>query len=189
MDNQLLQQTAQGGQPPMVQPQLPEEPQIPPAPEYGMSITQGSMAPPPQGPPPQMIDTPPPDPQMGQPDPGTEGDQVLQQLLAAEPPTPEKVIKVPMPDYDTVVAIKNTQQMLYSMRNDRINRDIQLYRQGVSFVPGDFDRRHDTPWINAFVPNLVNKMANMLSAPEPRIIVPFKDEPGKIASQAQENFG
>jgi hypothetical protein len=178
-----------------------EEPQIPPAPEYGMSLTQGgmppamgaegSMAAAPPDPNAAMAQPPMADPNVAEGPEGTEFDPVLAKMIA-EPP---KVEVIPRraerrkPDVDLVRAMANSLEQLYADRNERIVRDIALYRQDISFVPGDFDRRHDTEVVSAKIPNLVNKLANMLSAPEPRIIVPFSDEQSKIASQAQENFG
>jgi hypothetical protein len=182
-----------------------EEPQIPPAPEFGMSITEGippmggaegSMGVDPMaamgGPPPVDPNAMPmADPNIQSGPPGTEYDQTLATMLA-NPPKVEIIEDRPRrkkPDVDLIMGIANSLEALYADRNERIVRDIALYRQDISFVPGDFDRRHDTAVVSAKIPNLVNKLANMLSAPEPRIIVPFSDEQSKIASQAQENFG
>ncbi len=182
---------------------------IPPAPEYGMSLLSSQPAesmsglPSPQYPPQGLsglqtnvspvsgspTQTGPMQNVSGDPS-ALSQDQTLANLIANAVPQAKKTKRrVPKPSEKLVEAIANTQEMRYADRNDRINRDIQLYRQRVSFTPGDFDKRHDTPVVSASIPNLVNKLANMLSAPEPRVIVPFSDEPSKIGSQALENFG
>lgn len=176
------------------------EPEIPPAPEYGLSLTQAPAGMPPEmgmppmdqgmGMPPQGMPGPTANPNVVPTPPGTETDAtlaiMLQQAPATIEPEPKKRRK---PDIDLIVGIANSLELMYSERNSRINRDIALYRQDVSFVPGDFDKRHDTPVVSAKIPNLVNKLANMLAAPEPRVIIPFSDELSKISSQAMENFG
>ena len=121
---------------------------------------------------------------------GQELDNELAEMIAnAVRVEKKKKVKVPKPSDDLVRAIARTQEHRYSDRNLRITRDIELYRQRVSFVPSEFDKRHDTPVVSATIPNLVNKLTNMLSAPEPRIIVPFHDEETKVGSQSIENFG
>lgn len=176
---------------------------IPPAPEFGMSLSQGMPPGSPESPQSDLlgmsgmsspmggqmpVTAPVDDPSLAQP--GLEDDQILSTLIQnaqrQAPAKPKR--KVPKPSVDLIMAIANTQEMRYADRNDRINRDIQLYRQDVSYVPGDFDRKTDTPVISATLPNLVNKLANMLCAPEPRVIIPFDTEQSKIASQAKENF-
>lgn len=179
---------------------LEDEPVIPPAPEFGMSLTQGAVPQGIAGPIPAGAAVPAPeavmggmpmaDPNVAGP-PGTEYDQVLNQLLAqpAKPKPIKKELNIPRPSVDLVRAIANSLELLYQDRNLRINRDIALYRQQVSMVPSDFDGRADYPVVSASIPNLVNKLASMLSAPEPRIMVPFSDEQSKLSSQAKENFG
>lgn len=177
----------QGGPPPG------PTPQIPPAPEYGMSLTQGQgQAQPVQ---PGMMgggQLGPSPAQQEQPADPNQPDQTLAKLLASPPPLIDTAPKKKRPkaiDETMVRAVANAQEIRYAERNERIKRDIALWRQDVSFTPGEFDKRTDTAVVSPFIPNLVNKLANMLSAPEPRIIISFDTEQSKIASQAKENFG
>lgn len=173
---------------------------IPPAPEYVGQL--GAPAPqyPPSSPESPQTNVSPgsnvPGPTAPVNDPSLDStgslDQVLSGMVAnaqQNPSSKRKNLNVPKPSEDLVRSIARTQQMRYADRDARIARDVELYRQRVSFVPGDFDKRHDTPVVSASIPNLVNKVTNMLSSPEPRIIVPYHDEQSKVGSQAIENFG
>lgn len=169
---------------------------VPPAPEYGMSLSQDTAAMP-SGQPGAGSTPPgswgmPPDPSMGQAA-SPSFDPTLSQLLASPPPmvdvAPKKTLKIPRIDEESVRDIARAQEMRYQERNTRMARDISLYNQDVNFVPSDFDYRHDTPVVSPFIPTLVNKLASMLSAPEPRLIVCFDTEESKQAAQAKENFG
>jgi len=119
-------------------------------------------------------------------------DPAMQSIIANPPdPTPDDPMgewDIPMPDIDLVRYLKQADRQRYQRRDSRIVRDITLYRQHQSAVPHGFDKRTDIPFVSPSLSNLVNKMANMLGAPEPRFHVPFQDEPTKQASQAMENF-
>lgn len=212
MDRQLPPELLQAmqGQLPSGQPPAGPTPTIPPAPEYGMSLSQGTGQPPTQQDPGMQLPgmqspgmagpTASINPSVGSPglpsppqgmDQTPNFDPVLAQMLQAPPPLIDVVPKKKRakPDESLVRMIADAQEMRYKERNARIQRDVLMYNQDINFVPGDFDARHDTPVVSPFVPTLVNKLANMLSAPEPRVIVCFDDEQSKLSSQSKENFG
>lgn len=163
---------------------------VPPAPEYGMSMSDAT------GQQESASTVPgswgmPPDPTADQ-SIAPSFDQTLSQMLMSPPPIKVQAKKRnlgPRVDEDTVREIARAQELRYGERNIRIGRDIALYNQDVNFVPSDFDPRHDTPFVSPFIPTLVNKLSSMLSAPEPRLIIPFDSEDSKQAAQAKENFG
>lgn len=183
------QQPVQPGPPGLgAAPPMGATPMIPPAPEYGNALGGGVPTDP-------AVQAPVTAQNIVAPSPGdTEGgDQALNELLAAVPPAPKVNpalgLKVNRPDMSLVRAYAQADQSRYQRRQARINRDISLYRQAQSAVPHGFDKRTDVPVVSATLPNIVNKMANMLGSPEPRFIIPFENEPGKKASQTMENFG
>jgi hypothetical protein len=73
-------------------------------------------------------------------------------------------------------------------RDERISRDVMIYRQHESGVPRDFDDMDDTRFISSAMSNLVNRLANMMSGLEPHYEAQYKDDQTETASQAIENF-
>lgn len=125
------------------------------------------------------------------------GDPVMAQVLATVPTSP--VGKIPpfslnvvdrgKPDVGDIQMWANVDSAHWGGRNDRISRDVMIYRQHEGGTPSDFDPEYDIQWISAAMSNLVNRLANMMGGLDPVYESQYRDEATEDASQAIENFG
>jgi hypothetical protein len=130
-------------------------------------------------------------PPEGQSPAGTSVDPVLQNMLLMAPPAPvkkEKVPRLPQPSRDDCVSYANSDKSYYSVRNQRMARDTEIFRQWQSGVPSTFDETEDIRWIGAAMSNLVNRLANMMGGLEEYVEASYKDDKGEQSSQKVEDL-
>lgn len=95
----------------------------------------------------------------------------------------------PLPSPEEMVVMALQDQDYYRLLISRFNKDLKLYRQKHPLnVPPLFNRMKEVAWREATVSNVVNKLANMLSAVDWQHEVPFKNEESKNNSQIVENW-
>ena len=148
----------------------------------------------PAGPPPGPLDpTSLPDPSDPMSDPA------LRLLLHGAPllrdpeaglPDPKKRGYRPLPDEGYIRDVAQRDHDLHVELLDRFNRDLLLYRnyRWLGATPPLFDPRRDIAFRSATLPNIVDKLSNMLSGVDHRYVVDYKDQKTQQASQVIENF-
>jgi hypothetical protein len=121
-------------------------------------------------------------------------DPVLASILAGETPLTEQSYlpkpnqNVRKPSWDEIVEYKIFDKMFYKDRNERIARDINIFRQGEGGVPNLFDPEEDTQFISAAMSNVVNRLSNMMAGVAIKVDAPSWNEDSDRAAQTIENF-
>ena len=156
-------------QPPMAPPMGPPPEEVP-SPSYESSLQSGAV---------QIM---PSDPVLS--------DMMSLSLDLPRPPAKKKRNRKPIPEPDAgkIVAWANHANSLYMGRNQRMARDVGIYRQHEGGTPLNFDELTQTQFLSAAMSNLVNRLANMMGGLEPTFDAPFRDQETEEAAQSIENF-
>lgn len=165
----------------------------------GVSPSMGGVAPPPQDPATALMGAPFGAPAPGGlPQPGPSmppaGDPLLQAImsgetpLVADPKPPKKHRNLRKPSLDEVVEYSKRDYEVWRERNERMSRDVRIFRQGEGGVPSLFDPEEDMQFISAAMSNLINRLANMMGGIAITVESPSHDEQSDADAQTVENW-
>ncbi len=121
-------------------------------------------------------------------------DPILLQIMSGNSPLiannkpPKKNGSLRKPDMSQVVEYSRRDREVWKDRNDRMARDIRIFRQGEGGVPSLFDPEEDLQFLSAAMSNLVNRLSNMMSGIAIQVESPSHDEQSDADAQTVENW-